>query len=86
MMKCSLTGVDSGFEIRDDCHGSCRGVWGHAPQENVDFGPLKMAIWESLLLYQLLKTLTIYIYILCIQNTKSFLLELEVILGLMLVF
>ena len=58
MTKCSLTGADSGFEIRDDCHGSCRGIWVHAPQENVDFGPLKMAIW----LYQLLKTLTIYIY------------------------
>ena len=51
-----LPWVDSRFEIGGggggvewyDFHGSCRGVWGHAPQESFDFGPLKMAIWCNL--------------------------------------
>ena len=63
-------GADSGFEIRGGGIISMvvGGSGGMPPQENFDFGPLKMAIWELLLSYQLFN----YIYklhTLCIQNT-----------------
>ena len=67
-MKCE--GADSGFEIRYDFHGSCRGIWGMPCQENVDFGLLKMAIWCNLgVIIVISASLTIIIYKLCIQNT-----------------
>ena len=60
-----LSGADSGFEIRGGSIISMvvGGSGGMPPQENFDFGPLKMAIWCNLgVTPALLTTYINYIY------------------------